>query len=711
MIFDMKRIAIITPCLLPVPASNGGAVEGLITRIINDNEVYKEYIIDLFAIVGVSGCNSTYLCTEIIKIESTLFSKVADRLLDKYYRTFSKTCSRRVLDEIVLKSFAERLKEIQDVYDAVIVENIMSTAIEVVRFCQGEYDFPVFFHMHNDVDIYRSPEQIRELVRDGVQFLVVSDYIKGQIFRNRENAVASTLHNGIDLSRYTKAEGAKLVNKDLSLLYAGRIIPGKGVKELLLSFIQMLRKNNNTDRIIKLTIAGFSGFDRNYEKEIRKLAGAHKNISCMDQVSSEEMPALYDKADIVVMPTKDEEAFGLVALEAMAKGIPLIVTNSGELPRLVEDGACIVDKSKDLVDNLSKALEKVVFNDEYRAELSKLAYKRAHGTDSFSIDNYYHNFVQLINGDKMTDKDIISIIVPVYNVAAYLQRCVASITSQTYGNIEILIIDDGSTDGSSDICDRLAASDCRIKVIHQENLGLSVARNTGLANASGRYIFFCDSDDYLQGEALERMLLKLKKDNADVICCGIENVYESGIGNERPEELITNLRPGRWSGPESVVQMMRGSNVCSIICNKLIKKELFDGVRFPSGVKNEDEATTYKVLYKAKIVTYIPDRYYKYFQREKSIMHEDLAYRYSFFLDALTDRMKYFSALGEHDLEQHSRISLLEWIKYSYRRIDDAEIRRELVNTYQDNISFRNAPVVMGRKKQMALLLWKYLRY
>ncbi len=272
-------------------------------------------------------------------------------------------------------------------------------------------------------------------------------------------------------------------------------------------------------------------------------------------------------------------------------------------------------------------------------------------------------------------------------------------------------MDDGSTDGSGTICDEYAAIDDRIKVIHQENLGLSGARNTGLDHASGRYIFFCDSDDYLREDALEIMISKMLNDHADVVACGIAKVHDNTTDSAEKEDIFTVIKPGRWSGHESVIQMMITNNVCTVAWNKLYKKELFDGIRFPIGVKNEDEATIYKVLYRAGIVSFIPDTLYKYYQRDDSIIHEDIKDRYRFYLDAVKDRISFFEEKGESDLVQHSRIAYLDWIKHSYRNIDDNDIRKELKELYDSSLNLANAPSVMGGGKRAALLLWKYIRY
>ncbi len=708
----MKRIAIISPCILPVPATSGGAVEELISRFIEDNEHYKCYNIDLFAIDSSIKNSYSFSYTSIYTVDSSGIIGIADKILDKYYRTVDAENSRRVLDSRITKSFIKRLSGLPNGYDAVIIENMMSTASEIVRLCRGKYDFPMYFHMHNDVDMYRSPDMIRELVRNGVQFIGVSDYIKDQIIKHDFKAVVSTLYNGIDLSCFNRHLKVDINDNNITLLYAGRIIPGKGVKELVQAFLLMKESLDKPkfDKC-KLDIVGFSGFDKGYEKEIQSLARNHENIICIDMMPSDELASFYDKADVVIMPSLVEESFGLVALETMAKGIPLITTNSGALPEVVGDGGYIVNKGEDFVNNLSEAIIKVAFDKNLREDLSEKGYKRARSNEDFNISNYYKNFVKIIDAYPITSDDKISVIVPVYNVADYLDRCATSIINQTYNNLEIILIDDGSTDNSGKLCDEYALKDSRITIFHQDNKGLSEARNSGLRIASGKYIFFCDSDDYLELDCLERMLGRLKKDNGDIVACGFTSVYDERSKEVQADGIINDPNPGRWSGRQSAIEMMRSTNVCSVVWNKLYKKELFDGLSFPNGIQNEDEAITYKLLYRAGIVSYMPDALYNYYQRDTSIMHEELEDRFGFFLRSSLDRIKFFSDNNDSELEQHSRITLLEWIKYSYRNIQNEEKRKFLLGVYKDTINLKNAPSVMGMKKKMALLAWKYVRY
>ena len=157
--------------------------------------------------------------------------------------------------------------------------------------------------------------------------------------------------------------------------------------------------------------------------------------------------------------------------------------------------------------------------------------------------------------------------------------------------------------------------------------------------------------------------------------------------------------------------MMRDRNICTVPWNKLYRANLWKDVRFPLRCLHEDEATIYKPLYASKIVRFIPDLMYKYYQRPNSIMNAGLEGRYEFYSMAMRDRMKYFSQLDEPELVEMSWISLLDWIKYVYRNIDNEERKNTLKNQYRGEIRYTNAPSVMGIKKKFSLLLWKYIRY
>lgn len=171
-----------------------------------------------------------------------------------------------------------------------------------------------------------------------------------------------------------------------------------------------------------------------------------------------------------------------------------------------------------------------------------------------------------------------SIIIPVYNVEQYLDKCLKSISKQTFLDFECIIVDDGSPDNSNAIIDKYVNKDQRFKVIHQKNMGLSAARNTGLDVAKGDYITFVDSDDYIANDYLEKFVLKIASSNADIIICGIIEVfknYENSrvFANATTEVIKQNILADTWP---------------SFVWNKCYKKELFDNVRFPVGKAFED---------------------------------------------------------------------------------------------------------------------------
>ena len=707
----MKHIAVVTPCMLPVPATLGGAVEDLITRVILDNEHNNEYLLDVFSVQDDAEEDIALLRTTVIDIKYTNGLRLGDFIFYKIQRLLRKKEGYRLFDKRVVKAFEDRVSELDEPYSAVILENQGFIAKEITRYCRRNFEFPVYFHMHNEVDIYRSREDIIELAANGVQFIAVSNYIKSLILDCSKNALVHVLYNGTHLSEdFVKRYDEKPRTEQVRFLYAGRVISAKGVLELVKAFGLFLESIPLQERDkYHLDIRGFSDSLNKYEIRVRKLANKNAEyISCLRRISAKEMVAEYADYDIVVMPTIVQESFGMVALEAMGKGLPLIVSDSGALPEIVGDSAVIVERNNYFVNNLADAMYRLATDKSARENLGRRAYERSGEITDFDIKNFYGNFMGIV--DDISNDAKISVIVPVYNVEAYLERCVNSLLSQTYTNTEILLIDDGSTDGSGRLCDSLMETDSRIRVIHQKNMGLSGARNTGLDNATGEYVFFCDSDDYLHENALRHMHDKLMSDRADIVACGFSHVWDDYQDRGR-EEAVTCPKPGVWDGKHAVAEMLRSNSICTVAWNKLYKRELFSDVRFPVGFIHEDEATTYKLIYSAKIVSYTPELFYKYYQRTGSIMEGKLDERCKYLIKIHGDRIQFFKEKHEDVLVQHSKISFLENIKYFYRNVSDEQTKKELIGIYRDNISFKTAPGVMGIRKKLSLLLWKYARY
>ena len=189
---------------------------------------------------------------------------------------------------------------------------------------------------------------------------------------------------------------------------------------------------------------------------------------------------------------------------------------------------------------------------------------------------------------------IISVIVPVYNVASYLAQCLESIVHQSYIALEVLLIDDGSTDLSGQICDAFAAKDDRVHVIHQVNAGAAAARNTGLDKATGEYLAFVDSDDYLEEDAFAYMLGELQKEQADIIQCSYRDIYVN-----RQIDRICKVS-GQSFDQIAYLARITEDWTCSLLWDKLYKRELFQDIRFETGHVIDDEYFTYQGVMNAQ---------------------------------------------------------------------------------------------------------------
>lgn len=216
------------------------------------------------------------------------------------------------------------------------------------------------------------------------------------------------------------------------------------------------------------------------------------------------------------------------------------------------------------------------------------------------------------------DEKLISIIVPIYNVEKYLNGCINSVLKQTYKNIEILLIDDGSTDDSKIICDEYAKKDTRIKVVHKKNGGLSDARNVGIEKANGKYITFIDSDDDIKEDYIEYLYQLLFKNNTRMSIAAYTVISHNkmiNIGLEYKEEVL--------STEKCLERLLCEEGFTISSCAKLYEKSLFDNVRFPVGKLNEDNGTTYKLIMQCEKIAYGSRSVYNYYKRENSIMTSD----------------------------------------------------------------------------------------
>ena len=208
---------------------------------------------------------------------------------------------------------------------------------------------------------------------------------------------------------------------------------------------------------------------------------------------------------------------------------------------------------------------------------------------------------------------MISVIVPVYNVEKYLERCVKSIAAQTYKDLEILLIDDGSTDKTGEMCDAFQQTDSRIKAFHKQNGGLSDARNYGIEHSAGEFISFVDSDDYIDEKMLETLHRLITENDADLAVCSAMDVFE---GKEVTQ--VKEIKEFNLNKVESYKYMLRGDGIPSA-CNKLYKRQTVGNVRFPVGKLYEDGFFTPQILKKVEKTAVTSKPLYYYFRRADSI--------------------------------------------------------------------------------------------
>lgn len=215
------------------------------------------------------------------------------------------------------------------------------------------------------------------------------------------------------------------------------------------------------------------------------------------------------------------------------------------------------------------------------------------------------------------DLPLISVIIPIYNIGQYVNRCVDSVIRQTYKNIEIVLVDDGSTDNSSLICDAYKMKDERITVIHKENGGLSDARNCGIEHMTGDYLTFVDGDDYISVNCIETLYKTLIASEAKISVCKIKYVKENDKIILVSSSKFSNIK--MFHKTEAIKNFLIMKDIDTSVCGKLYPKQAFKNIRFPYGKLFEDLGTTYKILDLYDEIAYCNSECYFYVSRENSI--------------------------------------------------------------------------------------------
>lgn len=294
----------------------------------------------------------------------------------------------------------------------------------------------------------------------------------------------------------------------------------------------------------------------------------------------------------------------------------------------------------------------------------------------------------------------ISVIVPIYKVEKYLRKCINSILNQTYPYLEVILVNDGSPDGCGEICENYALQDDRVKVVHKENGGLSDARNNGLLIATGEYISFIDSDDYIDQKFYEVLLNLILTNDADIAQCDFLKVSEAEssmdkVSNCNDREIIT------LNNYESLERLYNGNHERTVVVwNKLYKREVLEEIYFPVGKIHEDDFTTYKVLYNASKIVITSDKMYYYLQREDSIMgsqnNKEFNPKTLVFLETYYNQIIFYKDKGLVKLSDVVTERLEVFIRVSLNEISHSKLVGEkayfkyIVSFYKDKFQLFN---------------------
>ena len=264
--------------------------------------------------------------------------------------------------------------------------------------------------------------------------------------------------------------------------------------------------------------------------------------------------------------------------------------------------------------------------------------------------------------------NLISVIIPVYKVEKYLDKCIQSVINQTYSNLEIILVDDGSPDNCPQLCDDWANKDERIKVIHKKNGGLSDARNAGLDIATGEYIAFVDSDDYIESDMYECLLDKIIKTQSQMAICNFEYVDTDGnitTLNTMGQDCCFSSRQilADWCGNDLVYYV--------VVWNKLYSRKCWENIRFPVGKIHEDNFVMYKLFFTCNRIVCSKTKKYNYVQRNNSIMSAKISPKRFNSVEAFCETFRFYQEnglsdincdvvkrLGQHFFDLNGRINL-----------------------------------------------------
>lgn len=304
----------------------------------------------------------------------------------------------------------------------------------------------------------------------------------------------------------------------------------------------------------------------------------------------------------------------------------------------------------------------------------------------------------------MRGNKLVSIIIPVYQVEQYLAKCLTTVTQQTYSNLEIILVDDGSHDNSPKICDEWAKKDQRIKVIHKKNGGLSDARNVGLNNATGNYIAFVDSDDWIAVDMINKLVMNLEKTNADMAVCQFANVFPDG---RVQRNTLLGKSPQVFSRHDFLEYLLKDDAITNHVWRKLYKRNLIPNDVFPKGKNFEDIYAMPDFIKNCKKIVCIDDVEYFYRLNNKGLVHTINMNKY---WDSYTATMhSYYHIIGlEPSLKLKADnmiiqklIGILKEIYDNKQRLAGDEEEKRLIQSIKRDIPRNSSVRCLGKRDRI----------
>lgn len=396
----MKKLAIISPGILPVPAINGGAVETLITYLIEGNEKKHCFDITLFSCANNKLNNVIYHNTILVQEKKSKLNRMIFLItyVIKKYFNIGRTISS-------YQMFLARINWSQ--YDYILVENSMA-CYETLYFSRGTRG-KLFFHLHNDLenkDGDKTEKRTKLIIKSANKIITVSQFLKTRIQNIMQTNKTCVLLNCINFKNFDRSlqdeigikRQYKISEDDFVVMYSGRIVPEKGVLELCKAILNLIKKYNN----LKLLIVGNTEISEPLEKKyfqtiLSVIKKYEKNFIFTGYIDQADIPYYYSISNIVVLPTKINEAFGLSALEAMYVGKPVIVTNSGGLTEFVnEENGFIIDNSQNLQSEIEEKIYYAISHKDVIEKMGEKARKYIMNNTNFDSNKYFENFCKIL---------------------------------------------------------------------------------------------------------------------------------------------------------------------------------------------------------------------------------------------------------------------------------------------------------------------------